>query len=465
MVKEEVITQNPNNENLWNSILSEASRNVTDRLESRTLVILGDRNCGKTTLIAKLQGIDISEAGKGIALDYSFLDIYTTTDQDDEPTTRLNVWQLEGEEEHKDLLKFCLNPSTIANSMILIVLDFSQPWNLVISLKRWLKIVEEHVSELIKQLPSGTIEDLKNYQIFDFQSYNESNISSFSGHSTKNIKKKKQVDEQTLLPLAPGVLTHNIGIPIAVVCNKSDVSMQLEKEYSYKESHFDFIHQYIRRICLSYGAGLIYMSAKKDRNCDVLFQYIRHKLYGFELQIKPILEREVMFFPSGYDSFKKISVDFQNQNLTRDPDDLFEDIIKIPRTLVQKNNEIDPIIISEDDQEFLSKHKETLDKIPNSIPSPTTSSTPSIIPSTTPSPILKVPSPSIPTANKSTTEHEILSNFFSSLMKDKPTNLNIPPKVVGTKSQNSTPTIPSRSTQNREDISKQLEMLKGKMNQ
>jgi GTPase SAR1 family protein len=46
------------------------------------LFIIGDRNCGKTTLIAKLQGIDVSETGKGIALDYSFLDIHTTAEED-----------------------------------------------------------------------------------------------------------------------------------------------------------------------------------------------------------------------------------------------------------------------------------------------------------------------------------------------------------------------------------------------
>jgi dynein light intermediate chain 1 len=81
-----------------------------------------------------------------------------------EPVARLNLWQLEGEEEHKDLLKFALNPSTIQNAMIGIVLDFSQPWNLVASLNRWLQIIEGYLKGVFKQLPNGVEEELKNYR-------------------------------------------------------------------------------------------------------------------------------------------------------------------------------------------------------------------------------------------------------------------------------------------------------------
>ncbi len=52
----------------------------------RIIIFQGDRQVGKTTLIAKLQGIDISEAGKGIALDYSFIDIHSGVEQDDGKT-------------------------------------------------------------------------------------------------------------------------------------------------------------------------------------------------------------------------------------------------------------------------------------------------------------------------------------------------------------------------------------------
>lgn len=70
-------------ENLWESILAEASHSVADRLESKTVLVVGDRLCGKSTLLARLEGIDIADIRRGFALDYSFIDIHTSPDQDE----------------------------------------------------------------------------------------------------------------------------------------------------------------------------------------------------------------------------------------------------------------------------------------------------------------------------------------------------------------------------------------------
>ncbi len=129
------------------------------------------------------------------------------------------------------------------------------------------------------------------------------------------------------------------------------------------------------------------MSAKRDKNCDILLQCIhvlhalpyvqdlKHKLYGFEVNCKPSAEKEVLFFPAGYDSMKKIQVDFENQSLTKDPDEPYEEVIKIPKMLVHsvvnleavlivQVNEDDPAILAEDDQEFLQRLKEIAEKEP-----------------------------------------------------------------------------------------------------
>jgi GTPase SAR1 family protein len=111
-------------ENLWNSILKESSRSINDRLDAKTVLVLGDRNGGKSTLVTRLQGMDITQVEKGVALGYSFLDIRNTNEADDEPVARLNVWQMEGEPELKELLKFGLNPNSISNCVVIIALDF-----------------------------------------------------------------------------------------------------------------------------------------------------------------------------------------------------------------------------------------------------------------------------------------------------------------------------------------------------
>ncbi len=54
----------------------------------------------------------------------------------------------------------------------------------------------------------------------------------------------------------------------------------LEKDLDYKEEHFDFIQEYLSKFCLHYGAALFYTSAKEDKNLDLLYKYLVHRIYG-----------------------------------------------------------------------------------------------------------------------------------------------------------------------------------------
>lgn len=51
-------------------------------------------------------------------------------------------------------------------------------------------------------------------------------------------------------PLPDDVLTVNFGLDLVVVITKTDYMVNLEKELDYKEEHFDFIQQAIRKLCL-----------------------------------------------------------------------------------------------------------------------------------------------------------------------------------------------------------------------
>jgi len=488
-------------ENLWEKILNEASRSVADRLESKHVLLLGDRNTGKSTLLARLQGMDIGELQRGVALDYSFIDIHSSPEADDDPVSRINVWQLEGESAHKDLLQFAINENTISNCLVMIAIDFSQPWNLVESLNKWLDIIKKHIASITDKMHLDEAEEIKRYLIYDFQQYTEPTGQITA--PTKQLKKRKPIDEQSLLPLSEGVLTNNLGVPLVVVCTKTDTTEMLEKEFAYKEAHFEFIQQYLRRICLSYGGSLIYTSAKKEKNCDVLLQYLRHKLYGFDFVYKAQeLEKDTIFMPAGADSMAKIQVDFENQSLTKDSEEPYEEIIKLPKRLQQRSaSSIGSVIVAEEDQEFLTRHKDQIEKevdvkptekktsvdILNSLksmsPSPTTTaevvSTPSPISKTSPPTTMASPD-NKPTPGPNTTpdrEHQVLADFFNSLIqKDRPVaplpstrkpaaelakglNMSIPPRANTTQStaNNSTP-----SFSNRDDVAKQLDRIRNK---
>jgi dynein light intermediate chain 1 len=52
---------------------------------------------------------------------------------------------------------------------------------------------------------------------------------------------------EVALPLEEGVLIHNLGLPLVVVCTKCDTMDALD---GLNDEHFDFIQRRLRRLCL-----------------------------------------------------------------------------------------------------------------------------------------------------------------------------------------------------------------------
>lgn len=77
---------------------------------------------------------------------------------------------------------------------------------------------------------------------------------------------------------------------------KTDYIQTLEKDHDYRDEHLDFMQQWIRRFCLQYGASLFYTSAKEDKNCDLLYKYLTHRIYGFPFRTPAlVVEKDAVF--------------------------------------------------------------------------------------------------------------------------------------------------------------------------
>ncbi|XP_026975490.1 cytoplasmic dynein 1 light intermediate chain 2 isoform X3 [Sagmatias obliquidens] len=234
-------------------------------------------------------------------------------------------------------------------------------------------------------------------------------------------------EENVALPLGNNVLTHNLGIPVLVVCTKCDAVSVLEKEHDYRDEHFDFIQSHLRRFCLQYGAALIYTSVKEEKNLDLLYKYIVHKTYGFHFTTPAlVVEKEAVFIPAGWDNEKKIAILHENFTTVK-PEDAYEDFIVKPpvRKLVQ-----DKELAAEDEQVFLMKQQSLLAKQPAT---PTRASEspargpsgsprtqgrggPASVPSASPGTSVKKPDPNI--KNNAASEG-VLASFFNSLLSKK----------------------------------------------
>ncbi|XP_070759707.1 cytoplasmic dynein 1 light intermediate chain 2 isoform X2 [Enoplosus armatus] len=406
-------------QNLWTSILSEVSTRSSSKLPSgKNILVFGEDGSGKTSLVAKLQGADHNKKGRG--LEYLYLNVH---DEDRDDLTRCNVWILDGDLYHKGLLKFAVSAQSLPDCLAVFVADMSRPWTIMESLQKWASVLRDHVDKL--KIPPEDMREMEQKMVKAFQEYVEPEDATQS--SPQRRAPTAGEDEAVVLPLGDNTLTHNLGIPVLIVCTKCDAVSVLEKEHDYREEHFDFIQSHIRQFCLHYGAGLIYTSVKEEKNMDLLYKYIVHKMYDFQFTTPAlVVEKDAVFIPSGWDNEKKIGILHENFTTVR-PEDPFEDFVTKPpvRKLVH-----DKEINAEDEQVFLMKQQSLLAKQPATptrgatSPGRTASGSPRpagragqpTVTSGSPMAAVKKPDPNM---KAGAANEGVLANFFNSLLSKK----------------------------------------------
>ncbi|XP_054627347.1 cytoplasmic dynein 1 light intermediate chain 2 isoform X1 [Dunckerocampus dactyliophorus] len=405
---------------LWTSILSEVSTRSSSKLPSgKNILVFGEDGSGKTTLLSKLQGSEHNKKGRG--LEYQYLNVH---DEDRDDLTRCNVWILDGDLYHKGLLKFAISAQSLPDCLAVFVADMSRPWTIMESLEKWASVLRDHVDKL--KIPPEDMREMELKMVKAFQEYTEPEDAMPASPQRRAMTAGE--DEAVVLPLGDNTLTHNLGIPVLIVCTKCDSVSVLEKEHDFREEHFDFIQSHVRRFCLQYGAGLIYTSVKEEKNLDLLYKYIVHKLYDFQFSSPAlVVEKDAVFIPSGWDNEKKISILHENITTVR-PEDPFEDFITKPpiRKLVH-----DKEINAEDEQVFLMKQQSLLAKQP-ATPTRGATESPGRTASGSPRPAGRAGQPTLtsgspmaavkkPDANmKAGAANEgVLANFFNSLLSKK----------------------------------------------
>ncbi|KOB64602.1 Cytoplasmic dynein 1 light intermediate chain 2 [Operophtera brumata] len=130
-------------DNLWSAILEEVQNQGNTKLPSnKNVLVLGDNETGKTTLVAKLQGVE--DPKKGSALEYAYIDI---SDEYRDDHTRLSVWVLDGDPGHSNLLKFALNEDTFPHTLVILTVAMTTPWGLLDQLQSWAASKKQQVQK------------------------------------------------------------------------------------------------------------------------------------------------------------------------------------------------------------------------------------------------------------------------------------------------------------------------------
>uniref|UniRef100_A0A6I8Q696 Dynein light intermediate chain n=1 Tax=Xenopus tropicalis TaxID=8364 RepID=A0A6I8Q696_XENTR len=394
-------SEDEDGQNLWSSILSEVSTRSRSKLPSgKNVLLLGEDGAGKTSLIGKLQGIEEYKKGRG--MEYLYINVH---DEDRDDQTRCNVWILDGDLYHKGLLKFAMDPSSVRDTLIMLVVDMSRPWLALDSLQKWASVIREHVDKL--KIPPEEMKEMEEKIVRNFQEYVEPGEEFPASPQKRNTSSDEQ-DDSVILPLGEDTLTHNLGIPVVVVCTKCDAISILEKEHDYRDEHFDFIQSHIRKFCLQYGAALIYTSIKENKNIDIVYKYIVQQLYGFLFNMPAVVvEKDAVFIPAGWDNDKKIGILHENFQ-TLKPEDTFEDIITKPPVRKSQLAKQPPAAAGRQDAS---------PRVPGGSPR-----TPSRSGSTNVASVSPVPTGTKkidPNMKAGTTSEGVLANFFNSLLSKK----------------------------------------------
>jgi len=370
---------NGERENLWASVLSEVQTDRDTQLPtSKSLLVVGDKESGKTTLIAKIQGNE--DPKKGAGLEYHYIDV---RDEYRDDHTRLGVWTLDGDPSHVNLLRFSLTEDNFTDTTVVFTVSMTTPWNIMDQLQTWASMLQDHIDKLA--LSAERTKGLQRDNIRRWQSYvepgDEAEASSspakrvsrnlgMTSSTTTATSPNGEADgdgiggtgfgEDELLPLPENTLTRNLGLDLIVVVTKTDCMADLERDYDYKEEHFDFIQQSVRKFCLQYGAALFYASVKEDKNCDVLYKYLVHRIYGFPFKTPAlVVEKDAVFIPAGWDNEKKVAILYENMHSVN-PDHYYTDVIARPMIRKVGASARDLEVVAEDEQQFLLRQQQYL---------------------------------------------------------------------------------------------------------
>lgn len=198
------------------------------------------------------------------------------------------------------LLAPLLNSRTLPDLLLVILLDWSQPWLWVRQLRSWIRILRSlllHLdnesrdiveSNIRAQRERGRNAGSENVTITASSTYAEANVT---------------------IPFGPGELDEFLGIPICVVCQSADKIEILEKERGWKDEEFDFILQYLRTILLKHGASLVYtMPSIPGDMLALVYSHlgVSATLSGVSKLKHNIVDRDRVLVPPYWDSWGKI---------------------------------------------------------------------------------------------------------------------------------------------------------------
>ncbi|KAI8966491.1 dynein light intermediate chain-domain-containing protein [Daldinia sp. FL1419] len=293
---------------MWSSMLDSVASGK--RLPEKNLLVLGGTVDSQRDF---LEALSSNEGRKGIdrnnqktppiansfALGYTY---YNVLDADQEDfLARISLYLLSSPSpSFTSLIQPLLTPQSIANTLIVILLDWSQPWLWMRQLREWLLLLRTVIRSLSPECKETMEEVMIGWR----------DRGRTGGSVNLDGTGAVAAEGDVALPLGPGEWEDGLGLPLCVVCQNSEKIDYLEKTQAWKEEKFDLVLQYLRTVLLRHGASLIYTTPSMPSP----LQSLVHASLGIHSLLKRgslkanVIDRDKIVVPPNWDSWGKIRV-------------------------------------------------------------------------------------------------------------------------------------------------------------
>lgn len=331
---------NLEHEHIWTNFLLKGEHvRRTSKPSQGAVLFVGDCCCGKSSLLSSMENHETPENGCG--LEYHLLDVHLDFDDANYgfqlggiipgESEKLPVWVLQGNEAFAPLIKHALKPTiSLSRSVIVLCASLERPDAILPSLYKWTKLVDAQIRNIFDE---KTITEARKIQERFWQDYIEPR------ESVAHKGKMQFLDPQSRLPLPENVLTYNIGAGLVIVLTKSDLAPSEKELYN--------VQIRVRKFCMQHGAALVYTSAKKSTNTDLLLKYVVHRVYGVPFTTEAcVVVKDAVFVPAGWDSEKKLGI------LLGDSEN---GIMPFEAQTSEEHRTKEQLVEADDDQDFLER--------------------------------------------------------------------------------------------------------------
>ncbi|KAK3937605.1 cytoplasmic dynein 1 light intermediate chain 2 [Diplogelasinospora grovesii] len=301
-------SKNGEKKDLWSSMLDSVASGK--RLPEKNMLVLGGTVDSQREFFDSLsnnemrrtldrQGSKLAPVANSFALGYAYYDVL---DADQEDTlARISLYTLTSPSpSFASLLQPLLTPQSIPNTLIVILLDWSQPWKWMRQLREWILLLRTVLVSLSDEC-KATMEEV----MISWRDRGRGGGINLDGTSAAAV-----ADNDVSLPLGPGEWEDGLGLPLCLVCQNAEKMEYLEKTQGWKEEEFDVVLQFMRTVLLKHGASLIYTTPSAPSQLPSLV----HSSLGIHSLLKKhplkhnVIDRDKIVVPPNWDSWGKIRV-------------------------------------------------------------------------------------------------------------------------------------------------------------